>query len=450
LQVPDRRATPGGLSVGLEAALQSSGGLWFGWSGKTGETQPKPSVTRVGHVDYATIDLSRQDVAEYYNGFSNRVLWPTLHYRLDRVAYERRFRDGYLRVNDRMSRALLPMLRPDDLVWIHDYHLIPLARFLRGLGARQPLGFFLHIPFPPAEIVIAMPEHADILEGLLHYDLVGFQTEQDRDCFMETATRALGAERAGRNRLRYHGRIVRAEAVPIGIDTDNLERWSRQAAATRSVQNVRDSVVDSAIIIGVDRLDYSKGIPQRFTAFDQFLRHYYGRNTRATLLQISPPSRTDVPDYQALHDEVTSLAGQINARHSEPDWVAIRHIYKSFSRRALAGLFRSAKVGLVTPLRDGMNLVAKEYVAAQDPEDPGVLVLSRFAGAANTLDGALLVNPYNIPEMADLIYRALTMPRQERRDRWSGMIGCLRRNTAADWGRRFLDLLRAARAANET
>lgn len=442
--VDEGKGPSGGLAVAVLAALKKAGGgIWFGWSGEVKEeTQSEPNVFRTGRLNYATIDLSSRDHNEYYNGYANATLWPLFHYRLDLTEFSRRTYTGYLRVNALFAARLAPLLQADDRVWVHDYHLIPLGEEMRKIGLSVPIGFFLHTPFPVPEVLVALPNHETLMRSLCAYDLVGFQTTRDRDAFMQYLVTEAGAEVLSDNLVRAYGRTVWVEAFPISIETEEIIKLSAQAEKARQAERLRDSLRDRELIIGVDRLDYSKGLPERLLAFQALLENYAGNRGHVTLMQIAPPTRSDVAEYQEIRQTLETLAGHINGAFAEFDWVPIRYLNKSFSRRNLLGFFRAAKIGLVTPLRDGMNLVAKEYVAAQDPADPGVLILSRFAGAAAELScGALIVNPYDIEGVAEKLQRALTMPLEERQERYRAMIEVLLDNNIDTWRKRFVDTL---------
>ncbi|HYD98107.1 MAG TPA: alpha,alpha-trehalose-phosphate synthase (UDP-forming) [Alphaproteobacteria bacterium] len=437
----EKGARAGGLAVAMREALQKQGGLWFGWSGETGESNAEPKVMSQGNIDYAVIDLSKDEYEDFYLGFANSTLWPLFHYRLGLVEFSRKTWQGYSRVNNAFALALQPLLRPDDIVWVHDYHLIPLATELRRMGVRNRIGFFLHTPFPTGEVLVALPVADAIARGLMDYDLIGFQTENDRRALADYIVNEAGGEALPDGTLAAYGRTARAAAFPISIDTADMIRTARQAAKSADARRLVESLAGRALIIGVDRLDYSKGLPNRFEAFRTLLTDYEDQRGRATFMQIAPPSRTEVARYRALRRELEALAGHVNGRFAEFDWVPIRYINKSFNRQQLAGFYRHARIGLVTPLRDGMNLVAKEYVAAQDGDDPGVLVLSRFAGAARELDAALIVNPYDNDQVAQALHRGLTMSLPERRERWERCLAVLKRNTISTWREAFLGAL---------
>ncbi|MEZ2221290.1 alpha,alpha-trehalose-phosphate synthase (UDP-forming) [Rhizobium sp. RCC_161_2] len=441
VSVPDKKGTAaGGLAVALRAALEEHGGIWMGWSGNSsGDKEPEPLVmTDHGNITYALTDLTQTDVEEYYHGFANRVLWPICHYRLDLAEYGRKEMDGYFRVNRFFAHRLAPLIEPDDVIWVHDYHLIPLAAELRQMGLKNRIGFFLHIPWPPADVLAIMPVHQEIMRSLSAYDLLGFQTDHDLENFASCLKREEIGDEIGPGLFSAHGRTFRGGAYSIGIETAAFADFARKAAGHSMVRKARQSIEGRDLIIGVDRLDYSKGITQRIEAFERFLGDNPAYQNRVTYLQVTPKSRSEVPEYEAMQQAVAEQAGRVNGAIGTVDWVPIRYINRSISRPVLAGLYRLGRIGLVTPLRDGMNLVAKEYVAAQDPDDPGVLVLSRFAGAARELKGALLVNPYDIEATANAMARGLTMPLEERQRRWRGMMDYLLEHDVVRWCNDFL------------
>ena len=441
----ERGARAGGLATAMREAVKRTGGLWFGWSGAVAESAGQAQLVAAGKVTYATVDLARRDYEQYYLGYANGTLWPLLHYRLGLMAYRHEDYQGYLRVNMRMARQLQPFLQPDDRVWVHDYHLIPLGAALRALGAGNRIGFFLHTPFPSIDVLSALPHHERMIEAMAAYDLVGFQTEAATDAFLGCVRACPGGEMLGRVAFALDGRRSRASTFPIGMDAEGFARLAGQAAHSAEARRLKESLSGRSLIIGVDRLDYSKGIPQRFEAIEGLLTAYPEQRRRFNYLQITPYSRADLTQYRAFRREREGLAGRVNGKFAEFDWSPIRYVNRSFSHQTLAGFYRAARVGLVTPLRDGMNLVAKEFVAAQDPLDPGVLVLSRFAGAAKELDAALLVNPIDATEMAAALHRALEMPRGERGERWQAMMAANRRNTLELWRDSFLAALDGGR-----
>ena len=436
----------GGLAVALQGALREHGGLWFGWSGKRVREANGLLHEQEAHgVTYATVDLTHAEHADYYSGFANRTLWPLLHFRLDLVDYSRETYAGYRAVNAMFAERLASLLRPEDVVWVHDYHLIPLAQMLRERGVANRIGFFLHVPVPSSDLLAALPSHRELFDAFAAYDLVGFQTERDLGRFQSYVPMFGGGRVVDRGTIETaDGRRFRVGAFPISIDTATIERQAADAVGRAPVQRLRDSLTGRRLAIGVDRLDYSKGLPERFRAFERHLDRHPELRGETTFLQIAPESRGEVAEYRALRAELEGLAGHINGRHAAPEWTPVRYVNRNFPHEVLAGFYRAADLALVTPLRDGMNLVAKEFVAAQDGDDPGVLVLSRFAGAAIELPEAVLVNPYDVDGVADAIAQALSMPKSERRERWHAMIQRLRRADITAWRRRFLAELRAA------
>ena len=443
-----KEGVAGGLAVGVTGALRDSGGMWFGWSGKTvpGDTGAVRLMSG-GPITYATVDLNQKDFDDYYNGYSNRVLWPLFHYRMGLVEYERTEYEGYLKVNQMFANRLRPLLRESDAVWVHDYHLIPLGNALRQLGVRQPLGFFLHTPFPAWQVLLTLPNHAALVRALTAYDLVGFQTAIDVRAFCDYVVGEAGGTVAEDGTVEAFGHRFRVGSYPIGIDPDRVAEMAREAAASRAAERLRASLGERKLIIGVDRLDYSKGLLARFRAFERLLEREPSSRRTTTFIQIAPSTREQVPEYLEIRNSLEQAAGRVNGRYAEFDWTPLRYLNRTVNRPTLMGFLRLGQVGFVSPLRDGMNLVAKEYVAAQDEADPGALVLSRFAGAARELDAALIVNPYDIDDMAQALYRGLTMPLDERRQRWRSLIEVVRRNDADSWRANFLRDLEAARQA---
>ncbi len=449
--VSNRVAVPGenragGLAVGLLAALKERGGLWFGWSGKiVREASGALHEQTEGDIRFVTMDLDRKDHDDYYNGFANRTLWPLLHFRLDLVDYDRGKREGYRRVNALFAEKLAPLLRDSDTVWIHDYHLIPLAAMLRERGIGCKIGFFLHVPMPSADLVQALPEHLHLMSSLYAYDLVGFQTQRDVERFHAYVRLFGGGKVIGKGVLEApDGHRFQAHAFPIGIDTGLIARQAREAVNKPAVRDLRKSLEPRQLAIGVDRLDYSKGLPDRFHGFERYLQRYPGQKGLLTYLQIAPVSRGEVSEYKLLRNQLEQIAGHINGNHAQPDWTPLRYVNRNFAHATLTGFYRMARIGLVTPLRDGMNLVAKEYVAAQDGSDPGVLVLSILAGAADEMKQALIVNPHDLDGVADAIATASDMPLAERRERWHVLMDHLRENDIGAWRQRYLETLESA------
>ncbi|MGB9096969.1 alpha,alpha-trehalose-phosphate synthase [Erwinia sp.] len=445
IAVPDgTKASAGGLTVGIVDALKTTGGLWFGWNGEIneiGEDDEDMDLFEQDNVTYASFGLNQNDYDLYYLQFSNAVLWPAFHYRLDLVNFQREAWDGYCNVNTLLANRLLPLLKPDDVLWIHDYHLLPFAAALRKLGVNNRIGFFLHIPFPTPEIFNALPPHNELLEMMCDYDLLGFQTESDRTAFLECLSLMTQLQTKGKQH-RAFGNNFATEVYPIGIEPDSIKEMAEGPLPPKMAAMKKD-LGEAKNIIACERLDYSKGLPERFLAYEALLENYPEHHGKIRYSQIAPTSRGDVQAYQDIRHQLETEAGRINGKYGTLGWTPLYYLNQHFDRRLLMKIFRLTDIGLVTPLRDGMNLVAKEYVAAQDPNDPGVLILSRFAGAANELTSALIVNPYDRDEVAAALNQAATMPLNERISRYNDMMAVLRRNDISHWRKSYLKDLEA-------
>jgi trehalose 6-phosphate synthase len=428
--ITEGEPTTGGLAAGVLDALKQQGGLWFGWSGEVTDDAVSPAhlERNVGAITLYTIDLCRRDYDAFYRGFANGTLWPTLHYQIGHAHFSWDEFAGYRRVNTLFAQALAKLLRPDDLIWAHDYHLLCLAEALRELGARNRIGLFLHTPFPAPAVFMTNPAHAELIRAMCHFDLLGFQTNDDRTAFTDYLQRYTGDG---------VGCAVKTGVYPIGVHVDEVRRDAEAPAHQRYAARLHESLLGRPLILSVDRLDYSKGLRQRFSAFERFLEQFPQHQGKVVFMQIAPPSRGDIETYREIRRELEAEAGRINGRFTEVDWMPLRYLNRGFARSALMPLYAEAQVGLVTPLRDGMNLVAKEYVAAQDPGNPGVLVLSQFAGAARELDAALIVNPYDDAGVAAALDRGLAMRREERCERHGAMLAVMRRNSLDAWRDRF-------------
>ncbi len=440
----DNASQSGGLAVALADALRARGGIWFGWDGNVvrAGTRVPPAVKSYDNVTTVTLPLTRKDYNEFYVGFANSVLWPILHYRLDLATHQASFLTGYKRVNSKFADALSPLLKPDDVIWIHDYHLIPLAAELRKRGHKHKIGFFLHIPFPPYDIFSATPGYEWIGRSFLSYDLIGFQTQTDLMNFRHFVdTEMPDLPRLGEGIYGATSRACHTESFPIGIDVEAFRETAYSKEADQQIDFLQRRTTARTHIIGVDRLDYSKGLPSRLDAFRRLLQKHPELHKRVTLMQIAPPTRENVEAYSDIRQELEKLSGAINGEFADFDWTPVRYIHRPIPRHILAALFRGSQIGFITPLRDGMNLVAKEYIAAQNDDDPGVLVLSKFAGAAEELVEAVLVNPYDIDEMAGALQQALNMSRSERVDRQAALLSRIRENDAKHWQASFLECL---------
>jgi trehalose 6-phosphate synthase len=447
LSVPKRGMAPGGLAVGLLAAMQARRGLWFGWDGETVETATEdPAVVRKDGITFASIDIDQSEYRDFYLGFCNGTLWPLFHYFVDGFRYDDAQYEAYQRMNARYARQLQPLLEPEDLIWVHDYHLFPLAQKLREGGVTQPIGLFLHIPFPNIEVLRVLPVYGELLQAMLAYDVLGFQTETDRDAFRGAVAYVWGPQAlTADDAVTVSGRRVVTGVYPIGVDVDAVQREAMESQGTDAVKRMVAGMLGRKLMVGVDRLDYSKGLVERFKAYERFLETHPENQNRVTFLQIAPLSRADVRAYAEIRRDLEQTTGRTNGRFAETDWTPIRYLNRNFPHDVLMGFMRSALVGIVTPVRDGMNLVAKEFVAAQDPADPGVLILSTLAGAARELATAVMVNPYDTRGMAHAIQQAFNMPLAERRDRHQAMLEILRRNSIAAWHTSFVGTLEAVR-----
>ncbi len=433
----DKKAGAGGLAVGILGALKAAGGLWFGWSGEIGDPDAPIKKVTHGNITWASFNLSEEDYEQYYLQFSNAVLWPAFHYRLDLVNFQREAWEGYERVNELLANKLKPLVEEDDILWIHDYHLLPFAAACRKQGLHNRIGFFLHIPFPTPEVFNALPPHEELIEALCDYDLLGFQTENDRLAFLDCVASQTRLESKGKHQHRAFGKTFRTEVYPIGIEPEEIAQ-NAQGPLPPKLAQLKNELGSIKNIFSVERLDYSKGLPERFLAFEALLENYPQHHGKIRYTQIAPTSRGDVQAYQDIRHQLETEAGRINGKYGQLGWTPLYYLNQHFDRKLLMKVFRYAEVGLVTPLRDGMNLVAKEYVAAQDPANPGVLVLSKFAGAANELTSALIVNPYDRDDVASALNRALTMPLAERISRHSEMMEVICHNDIHRWQENFV------------
>jgi trehalose 6-phosphate synthase len=444
--LPDQVAPTGGLAVGVLAALRGAdGGIWFGWSGKTEEIpNSEPVEVERDGIRFLTVDLPTANFNAYYDGFCNSSLWPLHHYFPGAFRYDAAEFQAYLEVNRYYAQLLSKLIKKDDLIWIHDYQLIPLGRMLRDAGIENRIGFFLHIPYPNIAVLRLLPPYADLVRDLCRYDLVGFQTDEDLDGFL-SAVRTVFPGLASTNQDSASVPAdVRTGVFPIGVDVDVIARQAKRAEEEdEQVKRLEQSLLGRQLLLGVDRLDYSKGLNERFNSYQALLESAPELQGNVTFIQIAPLSRINVAAYADIRDALERTAGHINGKFADADWTPIRYLNKDFSHETLSGFLRIADVAVVTPVRDGMNLVAKEFVAAQDPDNPGVLVLSSLAGAAQELSGgALLVNPYDKNAVAQALQQALAMPEENRRIRHGNMLEALRKNSIAQWHEAFIAALK--------
>jgi trehalose 6-phosphate synthase len=450
--LPAQGPPSGGLAVGVLSALKGpGGGLWFGWSGKTApNASSTPATQQQDGIEFATVDIPSDDFDAYYNGFCNSSLWPLHHYFTTTFRYNGAEYESYLKVNRFFADALGKLIRKDDTIWIHDYQLIPLGRMLRKAGFDNPIGFFLHIPFPNVAVYRLLPPYDKLTRDLCEYDLVGFQTEEDLAGFLSAVESVYSTDYPRRaTSITVGDRNVRLGVFPIGVDVESINRAARRARESdEQVARLIASLLGRQLLLGVDRLDYSKGLSERFNSYQSLLEAAPDLQGNVTFIQIAPLSRVDVPAYAQIRDALEQTAGHINGRFADADWTPIRYLNKDFSHETLSGFLRITDVAVVTPLRDGMNLVAKEFVAAQDSERPGVLVLSSLAGAASELtEGPLLVNPYDNVAVGAALRHALVMPLEERRQRHEVMLKVLRKNSIHNWHEQFVTALRGCAPA---
>lgn len=438
----------GGLVSAMVPVLQNRGGVWIGWPGVVAEeaaelNEALAHATQDSRYTLKPVVLTAEERDKFYYGFSNEVLWPLFHDLQTRCNFDPTYWPVYQAVNRKYAQVIAENCNAGDFIWVHDYHLLTVAQHLRDLGVRSRTGLFLHIPFPSLDIFIKLPWRSQLLNALLRYDLIGFQTARDRRNFVH-CVRALMKPTHARGKghlvtLQAGKRKVRLGAFPIGIDFDDFATRAAEDAIAERARRVREDTRHRQLVLGVDRLDYTKGIPDKLWAFHNALQRYPDLKKRVTLVQIVVPSREHIPEYFDLKTEIERLVGRINGEFTQPGWVPIQYIHRSLQRPELLAYYRAAKIGLVTPLRDGMNLVAKELCACSVDED-SVLILSEFAGAAAQLQGgALLVNPYDREGFADTILQAFAMEPSERRRRMQR----LRRNIRAQdifwWVDSFLD-----------
>lgn len=431
-------AQAGGVSVALADILKTDRGLWFGWNGAvaaSGESLEDVTAVKAGtNSILATVSISEEEHRGYYLGYSNSVLWPVFHNRLDLAQFEAGYYASYVEVNKRFARQLHAMLEPDDTIWVHDYHLIPLALELRKLGVTSPIGFFLHIPAPPSQTFLAIPEYRQLARALSAYDLIGVQTQADVANLIGFFEDAVAGRILQDARISVFDRRLAIASFPVGINLPDFQGAVPSSELAQGPQAAKR-------IIGIDRLDYTKGLPQKFRAYERFLEKYDSYRGKVVLSQIAPPTREDVEAYSDIRHTLEHLSGTINGRFGEMDWVPIHYIHRTTARKRLRDIYRSSAICLVTPLRDGMNLVAKEYIAAQDPADPGVVILSRFAGAAEQLRETVIVNPYDIEDMADAIKSGLEMGLEERRERHAKLLQSISTYDTFTWRKSFLRAL---------
>lgn len=443
----EKKVVPGagGLVTALAPVLRDRGGMWIGWSGAPHDPDLSgllKKASKEAGYHLKSVPLTEEDIRLYYHGFSNEIIWPLFHDLQTRCRFAPEYWYRYLDVNREFARTIFATARPGDYIWVHDYHLMHVAEYLRKFNAVQRIGFFLHIPFPPPDIFLKLPWRRNVLEALLNYDLLGFQTMRDKRHFLNSLYQLVpGIKVSGRGSLSsvsYRGKTLRVGAFPISIDYRSFERDSATKKVADAAWYLHEALPERQVILGVDRLDYTKGIPERLHAFKNALEKDSGLLGNVSLVQVVVPSREEVPEYQELKAEIERLVGEINGRFTRSGWVPIHYLYRSLDRTELLAYYRLAEIALITPLKDGMNLVAKEYCACNH-DGKGVLILSEFAGAAAQLHrGAIMVNPYDVEGVSNAIINAYNMPVDERIRRMMLLRRTIRRKDIFWWVNTFL------------
>lgn len=433
------RRSPGGLVTALEPTMKRSRGTWIGWPGCPPEAPAKELLANRTEYKYQLIpvSLTHEEITGYYSGFANRSIWPLFHDLLGHFSFNTDHWLAYSDVNHRFADIIANRAPRDNLIWIHDYQLLLVGKFLQEMGLKQRLNFFLHIPFPSPDLFQRLPVCDDLMEAMLNFDHLGFQTARDKRNFIQCVKWYAPKSRRTSDRhqtvVRHHERNITIGHYPISIDFDEFNQGAKGDRVAEAAWYLHENMPSRTIVLGLDRLDYTKGIPERFLAFERALEKYEELLRNISLVQIVVPSRLDVLEYQSLKDELDSLAGRINGRFSQHGWIPIHYQFRELDRIQLLAHYQACEIALVTPLRDGMNLVAKEYCAAQT-DNQGVLILSEFTGAAGQLSkGALMVNPYDIDGTADAIYQAHIMSPGERTRRMRLLRNEVKRNDVRRW-----------------
>jgi trehalose 6-phosphate synthase/phosphatase len=444
----DIKAGSGGLVTSLEHVLRQQAGTWIGWLGASGNlagVEPAlESASEGAGYQLESVPLTEREIDQYYFGFSNEIIWPLFHDMVSRCNFDPGYWRTYQEVNKRFAESIADSADEGSFVWVQDYHLMLVAEYLRAAGQTRNLGYFLHIPFPPLDIFIKLPWRFQVLRALLQYDTLGFQTIRDTRNFISCVRHMMKGTRITRRADSYvidvFGREVTVGAFPIGIDFESFDSRARSDEVEAATLSLREKMPDRQLILGIDRLDYTKGIPERLHAFRDALSRYPEMIGNVSLIQVVVPSREDVPEYKTMKENVERLVSSINGEFTRPGWVPVHYLFRSLSAVELSAYYRSSDISLVTPLKDGMNLIAKEYCASNVDEN-GVLILSEFAGSASQLRrGALLVNPHDVIGTADAIYRAFVMPQSERRTRIRQLRRIVERSDVFWWTDSFLNL----------
>jgi len=435
----------GGLATGLGSIYRQENNVWVGWPGLFVEDEAEEQHVRRELADDSMIPvfLTESEIRDFYEGFSNSTLWPTFHYFTQFAIYEQQHWDAYVAVNEKFCRAVLEEAGPEDTIWVHDYQLLLLPEMLRQARPDCTIGFFLHIPFPSHELIRALPWRTELLQGMLGADLIGFHTYGYMRHFLSAVSQLLGLT-SQNGQIATANRIVLVDAFPMGIDYDRYAQAAASEAALAHEAEYHEALRDTRVILSIDRLDYTKGIAQRLRAFEVLLQRYPEWRDRVSLIMVVVPSRDQVAQYASLKEEIDELVGRINAQYRTISWTPIHYFYRSFPLEELAALYRLAEVALVTPMRDGMNLVAKEFVASK-ADQRGVLILSERAGAARELSDALIINPTDTGQLAEAMHDALVMPEDEQMQRMAGMQALVQQYNVFSWTKLFMDRLSYAK-----
>lgn len=437
----------GGLVHALKYVLEEHGGQWFGWAGAAGGGEIEQALEDASSglpYDLQAVPLTEQQVQDYYFGFSNEIIWPLFHDMVSRCNFEPRYWTAYRDVNEQFARRIAAGTAEDSFIWVQDYHLMLVGHFLRAIGNPRKTAFFLHIPFPPIDIFVKLPWRFQILEGLLGFDTIGFQTARDTQNFIRCVRNMLTGVQVARRedmyRVTLRGRTISVGNFPIGIDFHAFDSRARSDAGSAATELLRDRLPDRQIILGIDRLDYTKGIPERLLAYQNALRRYPDLLGTTSMIQVVVPSREIVAGYRSMKEQVERLVSEINGEFTRPGWVPVHYLFRSLSQTELISYYRASEISLVTPLKDGMNLISKEYAAANVDEN-GTLILSEFAGSAAQLNQwAIMVNPHDLVGTADAIYRAFRMQRAEREMRMQQMRATVQETDVFWWTNAFLAL----------
>ncbi|RAI90051.1 bifunctional alpha,alpha-trehalose-phosphate synthase (UDP-forming)/trehalose-phosphatase [Algoriphagus yeomjeoni] len=435
------KPSAGGLATGLGSIYKEGENIWIGWPGNTVDDpeQRAEIILELHDLKMAPVFLSKEDVEEFYEGFSNETLWPAFHYFTQYMVYNPEHWDAYVRVNQKFCDAILKKAGPDDTIWIHDYQLLLLPQMLREVLPNATIAFFQHIPFPSYEIIRMIPWRKELLDGVCGADLIGFHTYDDMRHFLSAVGRLTGLSSES-GYIQAENRIINVDSFPMGIDYDKFAKQAKSKRTQRFVGEFGKQVEDQKLLLTIDRLDYSKGIPQRIQAFNQLLEQHKELHGKVSMIMIVVPSRDKVQSYKELKEEIDLLVGRINSEYSTLNWVPVHYFYRSFPFEELSAFYNMSDIALVTPLRDGMNLVCKEFVASKT-DQTGVLILSEMAGASKELQDAILVNPNDRQGVVDAIYNALSMPLAEQKARISSMQESLKKYDVFQWVKVFMDRL---------